>query len=135
LGKAPKSPVVLNNGETLMSLNENTQINSVTGISDEERQRIIDFLQGAVYCWCKNRKDEWFSLRDLMGGDNYYWQGTPLLTLYTKHEKINDNPVKEAGKDAGWLLKLALNNDKRTFDAKKEALIKHYRWADDNKNT
>jgi hypothetical protein len=52
-----------------MSLTEESQLRSVSGISDEEKQRILDFLQGAVYCWCKNRKDEWFSLRDLMGGE------------------------------------------------------------------
>ncbi|MDY6883601.1 MAG: hypothetical protein SWL02_07480, partial [Pseudomonadota bacterium] len=83
----------------------------------------------AVYCWCKNRKDEWFSLRDLMGGDNYYWEGTPLYHLFTKHEETNHDSVKEAGKDAGWLLKEVLANDKRVFDSKKNSLIKHYRWV------
>lgn len=35
-----------------------TEIRDVHGIPEEQKQRIIDFLQGAVYCWCKNRKDE-----------------------------------------------------------------------------
>jgi len=118
-----------------MSLTEESQLRSVLGISDEEQQRIIDFLQGAVYCWCKNRKNEWFSLRDLMGGDNYYWQGTPLLPLYTKHEGVNSDPVKEAGKDGGWLLKSVINSDKRVFETKKEALIRQYRWAGGEENT
>jgi len=52
-------------------LNESSQSRKVNGISAEETLRIKDFLQGAVYCWCKNNKGEWFSLRDLMGGDNY----------------------------------------------------------------
>ena len=69
-----------------MSLKIESELRNVTGISEEEKRRIKDFLQGGVYCWCKNRKDEWFSLRDLMGGDNFYWQGTPLLPLYLKHE-------------------------------------------------
>ncbi len=112
-----------------MALNETTQLRSVKGITERENLRIQDFLQGAIYCWCKNRKNEWFSLRDLMGGDNYYWQGTPLLPLYEKHEGINNDPVKEAGKDAGWLLKTVICNDKRLFDTKKESLIRHYRWA------
>jgi len=111
-----------------MSLVESTRVHSVSEISDEEHQRIIDFLQGAVYCWCKNRKNEWFSLRDLMGGDNSYWQGTPLLPLYTKHKGRNADPVKEAGKDAGWLLKHVLKIDERVFESKKKQLIKHYRW-------
>ncbi|WP_219605470.1 hypothetical protein [Vibrio parahaemolyticus] len=42
-------------------------IRGITGVSDEEQASIKAFLQGAVYCWCKNRRNEWFSLRDLMG--------------------------------------------------------------------
>lgn len=117
-----------------MSLIEKTQLRSVSRISEEESKEIQNFLQGAVYCWCKNRKDEWFSLRDLMGGDNYYWKGTPLLPLYLKHEGVNDDPVKEAGKDAGWLLKSVIANDQRIFDTKKEDLIRKYRWVHE-KNT
>ena len=107
----------------------NSRVNSVSGITCEEKQRIIDFLQGSVYCWCKNRKGNWFSLRDLMGGDNYYWQGTPLLPLYLKHEsKGQADPVKEAGKDAGMILKHVISTDKRSFEMKKEELICQYRW-------
>ena len=119
-----------------MGLIQKSEVRNVTGISDVEKQRIFDFLQGAVYCWCKNRKDEWFSLRDLMGGDNYYWQGTPMLSLYDKHKGKSSEPVKEAGKDGGWLLKAVINNDQRQFETKKEALIRQYKWKyNDNKDT
>lgn len=64
----------------------NDEIREVTGIQDDDKQAIINFLQGAVYCWCKNRKNEWFSMRDLMGGDNFFWEDTPLMVLYEKHE-------------------------------------------------
>ena len=47
------------------------------------------FLQEAVYCWCKNRKDEWLAVRDLLGGDNHYWQGIPLIPLYDYY--LNDD--------------------------------------------
>ena len=80
------------------------------------------FLQGVVYCWCKNRKDEWFAARDLLGGENYYWQGTPLMQLYTYYlngnEENHDYAVEEAGKAAGRLLKEVLMHDKRTFATK-----------------
>ena len=109
-------------------LNETSQLRRVNRISAEETQRIKDFLQGAVYCWCKNKKGDWFCLRDLMGGDNFYWQGTPLMPLYHKHEVDKEDPVKEAGKDAGWLLKSVLASDKREFESKKENLIRNYRW-------
>ena len=113
-----------------------TDLRGVTGISRKKTKRIQAFLQGAIYCWCKNRKDEWFSMRDLMGGDNYYWQGTPLLPLYEKHTskgKDWEAAVKDAGKDSGWLLKSVIANDKRRFDTKKEELIRKYRWVGDEK--
>lgn len=117
-----------------MSLIPESEIRNVREISNEEKQRIIDFLQGAVYCWCKNKPDEWFSMRDLMGGENYYWEGTPLLVLYTKHKskgKDWESAVKDAGKDSGWLLKRVINQDQRKFETKKEELIRKYKWIKD----
>ncbi len=93
------------------------------------------FLQGAVYCWCKNRKGEWFALRDLVGGDNNDWHDTPLFSLYKKHRAKSNDPVKDAGKDAGWLLKSVLSKDKRIFDDKDDGLVKHYRWIEGEENT
>lgn len=98
-------------------------IREVHGISEKQKQRIIDFLQGAVYCWCKNRKDEWFAARDLIGGDNFFWEGTPMFALF---EKSKD--VEQAGKDAGWLLKKVLNEDKRTYESSSDGRVKQYRW-------
>jgi hypothetical protein len=98
-------------------------------LSNADKDRIYDFLQGAVYCWCKNRPNEWFSLRDLMGGANYYWQRTPLEPLYDKQvAKGAADPVKEAGKEAGRLLLEVIVNDSRRFDTKVEALIRQYRF-------
>jgi hypothetical protein len=50
-------------------------------------------MQGAVYCWVKNRMDERFAVHDLMGGENALWHGTPLIVLYQKHV---DNGKDEA---------------------------------------
>ncbi|KAF3984803.1 MAG: cell division protein SepF [Methylococcales symbiont of Hymedesmia sp. n. MRB-2018] len=119
-----------------MALNIESELRNVTGISSDEKQRIADFLQGSVYCWCKNRKDEWFSLREFMGGENYYWQGTPMLPLYLKHKSKSSDPVKAAGKDGGWLLKYVIVNDKRLFETRKKELIRQYRWIlEDEKST
>jgi hypothetical protein len=112
-----------------MALIEKSEVRDVYGINN--KQSILNFLQGAVYCWCKNRPDEWFSMRDLMGGDNYYWEGTPLLELYNKHinkGKDWEEAVAAAGKDSGWLLKRVINDDKRRFNTKTEELIRKYRW-------
>ena len=113
-----------------MALIEESEVRNVKGISLAEAQRIKDFLQGAIYCWCKNRKDEWFSLRDLMGGDNFYWEGTPLMRLYKKHKGVSSESISAAGKDAGWLLKSVVSSDKRNYESKHESLIRKYRWVD-----
>ena len=110
-------------------LADDSEIRDVHGITDEQKQRSLDFLQGAVYSWCKNRKDEWFAARDLLGGDNYYWQGTPMIALYEKSED-----VEQAGKDAGWLLKRVLNDDKRTFEVSTDGRVKIYRWNGQENN-
>lgn len=110
---------------------DNTDIKPVEGISVENLQRIKDFLQGSVRCWCKNRKGEWFFLRDLVGGDNYDWSNTPLIVLYLKHEAIEDDEdeaIKKAGYDAGWLLKTVLKEEAREFETQKSGNSRQYRW-------
>lgn len=114
-----------------MSLIPKTEIRVVQGVNNGEKIRIEDFLQGAVYSWCKNRPNEWFSMRDLMGGDNFYWEGTPLYCLFQKHKKKGKNDqdaVTAAGKDSGWILKKVIDQDKREFETKIEELIRKYRW-------
>jgi len=114
-----------------MTLIPKSEVRNVNGITPKQKEDIINFLQGAVYCWCKNKKDEWFSMRDLMGGDNFYWEGTPLMALFGKHKtegKDDKAAIEAAGKDSGWLLKLVIDNDKRNFETKKEDLIRKYLW-------
>ena len=105
-----------------------SEIHDVHGITVEQKQRIMDFLQGAVSCWCKNREDEWFAARDLLGGANYHWQGTPMIALWHAY---NEN-IKTAGQAAGRLLKQVLHEDEsRYFDSKKEAMTTKYIWKKD----
>lgn len=115
-----------------MALNQDSEIREVHGLSDEQINRIHDFLQGAVYCWCKNRKGDWFSLRDLMGGDNKDWRNTPLIELYNKHQD-NDNEdeqIEAAGKDGGWLLKKVIKVDNRLFETRIDGFNRQYRWIE-----
>lgn len=112
-----------------MTLTTENTLYTVTGITDAHRDSAIDFLQGAVYCWCKNRPDEWFALRDLMGGDNTLWAGTPLMPIYNKHNHLSDDEAfTAAAKDAGWLLKHAIVNDSRIFDTEKNGIVRQYKW-------
>lgn len=105
---------------------------NVTGFTENEINEMCIFLQGAVYCWCKNRKDEWFAARDLLGGDNFNWEGTPLYRLFRYYLGDNndnyDYAVAEAGKAAGRLLKRVLHDDRRIFDTE-DGYARKYRWT------
>ncbi len=115
-----------------MSLTPHSDLRNVSGLTELESISIRIFLQGAVYCWCKNRRDEWFSLRDLMGGDNFYWEGTPLFALYRKHEGVSADPVKSAGQDGGWMLKQMISEDARVFETREGPMIREYRWISES---
>jgi hypothetical protein len=117
----------------MISKGENT-LRDVSKLSEMEKNSIMNFLQGAVYCWCKNRKGEWFTILDLMGGDNRDWSKTPLEILYNKHIQ-NGKTTKEAfdnaGKESGWLLKRVIYDDKRQFETEKTEINRKYRWLED----
>lgn len=101
-------------------------------MTPEQLTRIRDFLQGAVYCWVKNRSGEQFALRDLMGGENFEWLGTPLYPLFEKHSrrgKTDEAAISDAAKDAGWLLKTVLTVDRRSFTEGDAGLANGYRWV------
>jgi hypothetical protein len=114
-----------------MSLIRKSKLRSNFGINETELNYIKSFLQGAVYCWIKNRKDEVFAARDLMGGENFEWYGTPLYCIYTKHinkGKDNESAIDEAGKDLGWILKSVLDEDKRSFETYDKGKTNGYKW-------
>src|SRR5437899_1165521 len=105
-----------------MSLTIQSELRDVHDIDDTEKAAIKNFMQGAVYCWIKNREDEWFAVQDLMGGKNFDWHGTPLQVLYEKHIDKGKNQkaaIESAAIDLGWLLKTVLAEDKRTFEPDK----------------
>jgi len=117
--------------EEIMTLIPESEIRDVHGITDEQKQLIKAYLQGAVYSWAKNRPNEQFAARDLVGGENYEWSGTPLITLYEKHinvGKSSNEAIEAAAKDLGWLLKAVLAEDKRHFETGKSGLTAGYRW-------
>lgn len=105
---------------------------AVHGLEDEAIHDIMNFLQGSVYCWCKNRKGEPFAARDLLGGDNYYWQDTPMMVLFEYYrngdDANNEYAKEEAGKAAGRLLYQLLYDDKREFETWVE-YTRMYKWT------
>jgi hypothetical protein len=118
-----------------MALTRKTETGFVFDLTIVQEQKIIDFLQGAVYCWCKNKPDEYFSIIDLVGIDINYWKGTPLIELYQKYilKGIDiESAVKGSGIDSGYLLEKMLVNDKRLYDIKEENLLRKYCWIKDD---
>ena len=116
-----------------MLIGDNTIVKEVHGLEPSEMQRIRDFLQGAVYCWCKNRKGEWFTARDFLGGDNFYWEHYPLGVLYFRHinaGQSHDYAFDQAAKAAGRILKSVLADDDRTFETE-GGYARRYRWVEE----
>ncbi len=114
-----------------MALLNSSDFRTPTGLTENELELIKNFLQGSVYCWVKNRKEEVFAARDLVGGENFDWSGTPLIVLYEKHinkGKSDEEAIEDAGKDLGWILKLVLRQDRRTFTASDAGMAKGYKW-------
>lgn len=109
-----------------------SEVRGVYGITDDERDAIKFFMQGAVYCWVKNRMGQPFAVHDLMGGENFFWHGTPLIALYDKHANAGKDDAaatEAAGRDLGWLVKTVLAEDKRTFEVSNNGYVNTYRWV------
>lgn len=110
---------------------------AVHGISEVQKQCIMHFLQGSVYCWCKNCEGKPFAARDLLGGDNYYWQDIPMMALFEYYRNGNDAnneyAIEEAGKAAGRLLYQLLYDDKREFQTWVE-YTRMYCWTGNEDN-
>jgi hypothetical protein len=113
-----------------MGLKPSSKVIQVKSITSKEKKDISNFLKGAIYCWCKNRPDEWFAMRDLVGGENSDWTGTPLIRLYKnyiKKGKSHNKAVKEAGKDLGKIAKMLIKKDKRMFLTEVNH-VRRYKW-------
>lgn len=108
-------------------------VRSVNGIDEKVINRVKDYLQGAVYSWCKNVKangeNKWFATRDFLGGANCNLDNTPMMDLYEHYKKNSDSDYAhyEAGKAAGRILKQLLLDEKRTFETRKN-FTREYRW-------
>jgi hypothetical protein len=87
----------------------------VMNLSVADEKAIMDFLQGAVRVRCKEDKG-WFGLRDLMGGENGDWRGTPMQRLFDRHHAAGASDAeakRKAGIEGGHLLKRVLHEDPR----------------------
>lgn len=76
----------------------------------------------------------WFSLSDLIGGENKFWQN-PFKQVYNIYVAHNENTAfKNSAKDLGWVLLKILNEDTRNFRTehiyKKRKYVRVYTWID-----
>lgn len=97
-----------------MILNEQKSSTAISAkISTLDIELIKIYMQGAVYSFCKNNPNDWFSVRVLFGGENTNWANTPMQKLYDYHSVMqNDTAQKRAMADEGHLLKQVLAEDK-----------------------
>jgi len=95
-----------------------------------------------VYCWCKNKPDESFAIRDFFGDVNADWGGTPLQAVYNhwrsvykkRHpelnpDKLHQKAARQAAIDVGWLAKFVLQNDRREFESFDDGRARGYKWV------
>lgn len=114
---------------------ENCRIRQISAkLFPKEMELAKRYLQGAVHSFCKNNPGKAFSLRDLVGGENKDWGGTPLQAIYDYHislGKTNEKAKKQAAVDAGWLLKTVLAEEQnRYFEQLQGPRSKLYRKID-----
>lgn len=112
----------------------NNRIYNVLGI-EKDRKTIETFLKDCIYDWCKHYGEKEFAARDLVGGDNWDWNGTPLQALYDKYKKAgksHGDAFDAAAKDAGKLLKKVIEEDTRNFISI-DGYTKSYRWVKETK--
>lgn len=106
---------------------------NVSVLDESERESINDFLQGLVWGWCITKGTEEFALRDLLGGVNGDWNGTPLQVLYDK-QSTSPNQTKEekAAISGGHILKGVLGKEKcRNYhDLGVTEMTNKYKWDD-----
>lgn len=106
----------------------------VSGLKDDERIAIHNYLQGMVYGWCARENTEPgagtkpFATHTLVGGVNWNWEGTPLQRVYDKH-KSAENAFEKAAREVGRLLRKVILEDKRGFYCTKgRRSVNIYTW-------
>jgi len=114
---------------------ESSKLNLVADLSNDEINAIKNFLQGAVFCWCKNCTEKngeqrWFNLRDLIGeASPISWKDAPLIKLYEWHKEYNDYDYRSS-MDAGKILRSLIHSNKRFFHEEKNG-VWQYKLTDE----
>lgn len=96
---------------------DTSRIYSISAVlTKEQYAEAKSYIKTAVAEFCKNNPGQTFSVRELFGGANRDWNGTPLQPIYNYHNQPNVNaPADKARKDVGKLLKSILENDQNAY--------------------
>jgi len=124
-------------------INDDQPARNINSLSESDILEARKYIQEAVYDWCKNKPDDVFAVRDLFGGENTDWGGTPLQEIYGhwsslyrgQHPELSDDELHkkaadQTAKDVGCLVKFVLQNDKRNFKSCNAGEAKGYKWMD-----
>lgn len=118
-----------------MIIEPNNKIYTVSAkLSREELELAKCYLQGAVHSYTKSHPGQCFSLRDLVGGENGDWNGTPLQKFYDYHRqsgKSHEQAKEQAAKDVGWVLKAVLAGEEKVYEQYPGGGTKLYRRIGD----
>lgn len=93
-------------------------------LDESDVTRALDFVQGAVYCWCASQPGVAFSVHTLFGKDNEYWQNTPLQSIYDAYNKV------AAAYAVGHLLNRCLFIDSREVDVVTRKTLNEFKLRD-----
>lgn len=117
-----------------------TRYHNVTQLDEHQRALILAYLQGMVNMWITINGTKIFAVRDFVGGQNYYWGGTPLISIWndcqaTAKQKYPNADQEEIDKiahaqsaiAAGHFLKRVLIESKHNFTENK-GVVKNYAW-------
>jgi len=130
---------------TMSIINDDQPANAINSLPEFGPAEVRAYIQGAVYCWCKNMPGQIFAVRDLFGGDNADWNRTPLQVIYyywsssyreqypeLSDDELHEKAAEQASKDVGWLMKSVLQDDRREFESCDVGKAKGYKWVDGN---
>lgn len=86
-------------------------------LGEQETADILLYMTDAVHDFTASEPEKAFAVRDLFGGKNSDWGGTPLQTIFDRYSEDmpKEKAAKRAGIDVGRLLKIVLNEDKYTY--------------------
>ena len=116
--------------------------NYKSSLTSKEKEEIKSFLLGAAFAWKKTHENEYFTLQNLMGGANFYWNDTPAMKIYQMYtinyglenasledrEEINNACIKAAGKYAGRLLAQVMREKNELFISSRNGWSNCYKW-------